>query len=333
MVYTNDCFPPLPAALRSCDKSVAFNMLMQSTSKPTSVISEDALHKKAKKDVTSILKFMGEWCRECPSEGRPAAQFIPSEPPSGTDRDHVFIKILQKQHRVEQCSRIYKLRVAKSNLPENTPEVIRSALLSYNYAKRGITLEEERVHRQRDVPDDPENVVYQVHQETDAGFCASDSSEDDAESQPAPSLQPRAQPTATTQPAYHEIPFPEPYYHPLEFCFRYGFANDTVAAFTCTRACVFSSAIGTSPSSQAMDTKTFPHFIAKNGPRGPRTPAGHMEEQHSANAHLCELKRLQRHLNQLQRKLLLLCMHHHLLCQWELQALTWDLWQCSSKAV
>lgn len=64
---------------------VAFNVLMQSTSKSTSVFSEDAVHNKAKKDVQNILKFMADWCRLCKNAGRQPGQFIPAEPPSGKD--------------------------------------------------------------------------------------------------------------------------------------------------------------------------------------------------------------------------------------------------------
>lgn len=171
--YTNDSFPPLPLAFNSCERIEAFNILMQSTSRRTSAFSEDALHNKAKKDVTTILKFMAEWCRICtknaPSQRRPGV-FIPAEPPSGHDRDWAFNKIMQTWWRTAQCLRIYKLRSANPQLPENTPQAIRAALMSYNFAKRGVTLAEERNLISREVPQDPETVHFQVVAETNAGF-------------------------------------------------------------------------------------------------------------------------------------------------------------------
>jgi hypothetical protein len=172
MHYTNDSFPQLPAALTSCSRIVAFNVLMQSTSKATSVFTEDALHNKAKNDVKSILKFLAEWCRECPIQGvtRQPGVFVPAEPPSGHDRDYVFNKIMQTWWRTAQCARIYKLRSTNTQLPENTQAAIRSALLSWNFAKRGVTLAEERGHMLQDIPDDPEHVYFQVDAETNAGY-------------------------------------------------------------------------------------------------------------------------------------------------------------------
>jgi hypothetical protein len=171
--YTNDSYPQLPVAFNSCDRIEAFNILMQSTSRRTSVFSEDALHNKAKKDVTAILKFMADWCRICtqnaPSDRRPGV-FVPAEPPSGHDRDWVFNKIMQTWWRTAQCLRIYKLRSANSHLPENTQQAIRAALMSYNFAKRGVTLSEERNFISREVPQDPETVHFQVVAETDAGY-------------------------------------------------------------------------------------------------------------------------------------------------------------------
>jgi hypothetical protein len=66
--YTNECFPPIPPALASCERISGFNILMQSTSKATSVFTEDALFGKVKGNVKLILKFITEWCRKCPSD-------------------------------------------------------------------------------------------------------------------------------------------------------------------------------------------------------------------------------------------------------------------------
>jgi hypothetical protein len=170
MVYTNSFVPQVPSALASCNRVAAFNILMQSTSRASSVFSEEALFNKAKKDVTNILKFMAEWCRICPSQtGRQPGQFIPSEPPSGKDRDWVFQNIMQTWWRTAQCLRIYKLRKNNSHLMENTPEAIRAALMSYNFAKRGVTSSEQRNFLTQAIPEDPENVYYQVNVETEAG--------------------------------------------------------------------------------------------------------------------------------------------------------------------
>lgn len=221
--YTNECFPPIPPALASCEKVAAFNILMQSTSKATSVFTEDALFGKVKGNVKRILKFITEWCRKCPSDAaRSPGVFVPAVPPSGKDRDWVFDQIMRAEWRVKQCLRVYKLRLSKSSLPENTPDAIRAALLSLNFARRGITLEEERHFISQGVPEDPEHEYYQVNAETDAGFIADSSSEDDSIAEPQGSSRPRANASiVTTQPAYHEIPFPSPYYDELEFAFRY----------------------------------------------------------------------------------------------------------------
>jgi hypothetical protein len=223
MPYTNDCFPPVPPSLASCDRVTAFNILMQSTSRSTSVFTEDALFGKVKGNVKRILKFITEWCRACPSEtARNPGVFVPAEPPSGHDRDWVFDKILRAEWRVKQCLRVYKLRVSKSALAENTPAAIRGALLSLNFARRSITLEEERNYLLQDVPDDPEHVYHQVVANTNAGFIADSSSDDENPADTQGSSRPRSSSSiVTTQPAYHEIPFPSPHYDELEFAFKY----------------------------------------------------------------------------------------------------------------
>ncbi len=53
---------------------------------------------------------------------------------------------------------------------ENTPEAIRAALMSYNFAKRGVTSSEQRNFLTQAIPEDPENVYYQVNVETEAGW-------------------------------------------------------------------------------------------------------------------------------------------------------------------
>jgi hypothetical protein len=134
----------------------------------------------------------------------------------------VFDQILRAEWRVKQCLRIYKLRLSKSSLPENTPEVIRAALLSLNFARRSVTQEEERAFVSQLVPDDPENVYHQVDAETRAGFVAESSSDDDNPADTQGSSRPRSNASiVTTQPAYHEIPFPSPHYDELEFAFKY----------------------------------------------------------------------------------------------------------------
>lgn len=128
---------------------------------------------------------------------------------------------MQTWWRTAQCLRIYKLRLANSGLPENTSEAIRSALMSYNFAKRGISAQDEHFHREQDVSDDPESVIYQVRAETDAGFIAEEeeeSGDEDVLPQAAAVARPRS--GIVNQPTYHELPFPEPYHHELEFCLK-----------------------------------------------------------------------------------------------------------------
>jgi hypothetical protein len=232
MVYSNDCFPPVPAALTQTDPANAFNILMQSTARKESVLSEDALHKKAKRDVTTILKFMGDWCRECPNEGRQPNQLVPAGPPSGIFRDEVYTNIMQKWWRTAQCLRVYKLRLSNSSLPENSADAIRSSLMSYNFAKRGVTLQQEQFYRTQSVPEDPTNVHYQVEAETNAGYIQEENSSDDDEpsgtgaasqsqSTHVGHIRQRAPSSGLlTQPSYHELQFPDPYKHELEFCFK-----------------------------------------------------------------------------------------------------------------
>lgn len=222
MPFTNDCHPSLPNSLSSMTGDVAFNVLMQSTSKSTSVFSEDAVHKKAKKDVQNILKFMADWLRLCKDAGRQPGQLIPAEPPSGHDRDQIYASIMQQWWRTAQCLRIYKLRLANSGLPENTPEAIRSALMSYNFAKRGISAQDEQFHRQEVNNDDPESVIYQVRAETDAGFIAEEEEESGDDDVPAAANAAvvRQRSGIVNQPQYHELPFPEPYHHELEYCLK-----------------------------------------------------------------------------------------------------------------
>ena len=81
----------VPPVLTTCKRVTAFNILMQSTSRATSVYTEDALFGKVKGNVKLILKFITEWCRKCPSEvARNPGVFVPAEPPSGTDMDWMF---------------------------------------------------------------------------------------------------------------------------------------------------------------------------------------------------------------------------------------------------
>lgn len=218
MPFTNTCHPSLPAAFSGIDRAAACNILMQSTSKSTSVMSEDAMHKKAKKDVQIILKFMADWNRLCPNEGRQPNQFVPSEPPSGRDRDSIYSEIMQTWWRTQQCLRVYKLRLANSSLPENNAEAIRSALKSYNFAKRGITLRDEQWYLQQEISEDPGDVHHQVESETTAGFIAEDSSDEDEAEGAAATARPRG--AIVNQPVYHEVPLPEPYHHELEYCLK-----------------------------------------------------------------------------------------------------------------
>jgi hypothetical protein len=86
---------------------------------------------------------------------------------------------------------VYKLRLSKSLLPENTPEAIRAALLSLNFARRGFTLEEERRYVSQEVSVDPEHVYFQVDAETNAGFIAESSSDDENPADTQGSSRPR----------------------------------------------------------------------------------------------------------------------------------------------
>jgi hypothetical protein len=274
MTFTNSCYPPLPAAFGGIEHTVTSNILMQSTAKSTSVMSEDAMHKKAKKDVQTMLKFMADWNRLCPNEGRQPNQFVPSEPPSGRDRDQIYCEIMQTWWRTQQCLRVYKLRLANSSLPENTAEAIRSSLKSYNFAKRGITLREEQIYLQQEVSEDPQDVHNQVESETAAGFIAEDSSDDDELGDAAPAPRPRG--AIVNQPVYHEIPMPEPYHHELEFSFK---------CVEYKRAMAHQShhVAGTSLSTRAMVTAIFLNFTVMNGSPEVPTQAVHLDEQLNDN--------------------------------------------------
>ena len=174
---------------------------------------------------------MGDWCRLCPNEGRQPNQLVPAGCPSGIQRDEIYTTIMQKWWRTAQCLRVYKLRVSNSSLPENSADAIRSSLMSYNFAKRGVTLQQEQFYRTQSVPEDPTNVHYQVQADTNAGYIQEDSTDDDepsgtgaasqSQSTHVGHIRPRA-PSAglLTQPSYHELPFPDPYRHELEFCFK-----------------------------------------------------------------------------------------------------------------
>ncbi len=265
MSFSNDCYPRLPPALSGIERTAASNILMQSTSRATSVLSEEAMHKKAKKDVQNILKFMADWNRLCPHEGRQPNQFVPSEPPSGKDRDQIYYQIMQTWWRTGQCLRIYKLRMANSLLPENNPEAIRSALKSYNFAKRGISHQDEQFYLQQDISEDPEDVHHQVEAETSAGFIAEDSSDEEE-------LGERPRGSIVTQPVYHEVPFPEPHHHELEYCLK-------CVEYKRTLAYQFHHVAGTLLSTRATVTKIFPNFTVLNGSPEVPTQAVHMDDQ------------------------------------------------------
>lgn len=135
MPYTNDFFPPIPPSLATCERATAFNILMQSKSRSTSVFTKDALFGKVNGNVQRILKFITEWCRKCPSDAaRNPGVFVPAEPPSvWHDRDWVFDQIMRAEWRIKPCLRKHKLRVSCDMSQINATESQRATRLLFVY--------------------------------------------------------------------------------------------------------------------------------------------------------------------------------------------------------
>jgi hypothetical protein len=232
----NSSYPSVPQSLLDCDRNEAIAVLHYSTGTGGANLSKDALYRKAKSGTTKLLKYMGNWLSVCKDPNTNAAEFTPSVPPSGKDRDWVWLQIKKTEHRIAQCLKIYKSRIENRQLGENSPEAIKESLTHLIFAKRGRSLEEEmelrgmsqsddfasRSHAfQREEEQHLRDELRSIFEEVDAGYC---SSEDDEDGAPRPtsvsSASSSSRPTSNVPRTYFEVPYSDHAHHVHEFTFK-----------------------------------------------------------------------------------------------------------------
>jgi hypothetical protein len=235
----NSSYPNCPEALRISDRTSAVALLHQSTQTGRSSLSKDALYRKAKKGVQKLLKYMGDWTRICKDPNTRPGDFVPSVPPSGTDRDFVWTKIKSTEHRSNECLKIWKRRSANQHLPENTPDAIREALVHLNFARRGYSLDEEMHFRGQveiqSLNEEEEAVWRQISEEVDAGEVSGVLADSDDEN---PNTSRSITQTSTAPRGYFETPYCEIQgnYHLLELAAKAftqyaGHGHDDISMF------------------------------------------------------------------------------------------------------
>ena len=249
----NSSYPTVPHALQACNRDDAIAILHQSTSTGSANLSKDALHRKAKQGVKKLLKLMCEWVRVCKDPNTNPGEFIPSTPPSGKDRDWVWLQIKKVEHRVAQCTKIYKMRLSNRHLPENSEEVIKESLTHLVFARRGKSLEEEMELRGFASIDDYSGSeasqaeqaimrleVQSIFEEIEAGFCPSDEDDEGTSTSRAASTSASSTSRLTTSAprSYFEIPYADAH-HVHEFTFKAftqyaGHGAATIAQFYTT---------------------------------------------------------------------------------------------------
>jgi hypothetical protein len=221
---TNASFPSCPDALRNADRTAAVQMLNQSTGSGKASLTKESLYRKAKKGVQKLLKYMGDWVRVCKDPNTRDGQFIPAQPPSGQDRDWVWNKIKSTEHRCIQCLKIWKSRSENRHLVENTDAAVQEALIHLNFARRGMSLDEEMafrgMHENGDLDEEQVGLYSQIMQEVASGQVLVDS--DDDEAAPATSNANVSRVSTSAPRGYFEQPYCEMsgIYHPFELAFK-----------------------------------------------------------------------------------------------------------------
>ena len=249
----NSSYPTVPHALQACNRDDAIAILNQSTATGSANLSKDALHRKAKQGVKKLLKLMSEWVRVCKDPNTNPGEFVPSAPPSGKDRDWVWLQIKKVEHRVAQCTKIYKMRLSNRHLPENSEEVVKESLTHLVFARRGKSLEEEMELRGFASIDDYSGSeasqaeqatmrleVQSIFAEIEAGFCPSDEDDEGISTSRAASTSAASTSRLTTSAprSYFEIPYADAH-HVHEFTFKAftqyaGHGAATIAQFYTT---------------------------------------------------------------------------------------------------
>jgi hypothetical protein len=230
-------YPTVPQSLSECDRNEAISVLHYSTGTGGANLSKDALYRKAKEGVKKLLKYMGNWVSVCKDGHTNAGEFTPSAPPSGKDRDWVWLQIKKTEHRIAQCLKIYKLRIENRQLPENSAEVIKESLTHLIFARRGRSLEDEMELRGMSQSDDFSSRSHRfpredeshlrsemqgIVEEVDAGYISSEDDEDGAPPRTTSlsSASGSSRPTANVPRTYFEVPYADHTHHVHEFTFK-----------------------------------------------------------------------------------------------------------------
>jgi hypothetical protein len=281
-------------------------------------LSKDALHRKAKAGVKKLLKLMSEWVRVCKDPQTNPGEFVPSAPPSGKDHDWVWLQIKKVEHRVAQCTKIYKMRLSNRHLPENSDEVIKESLTHLVFARRGKSLEEEMELRGFALIDDFSGSersqaeqtgmrleVQSIQEEIEAGFCTS---EDDDEGPSASragstSAASTSRLTSSAPRSYFEVPYADAH-HVHEFTFKAftqyaGHGAEAIAHFYTSewadQSRTQASAGGTGRSHQRRNDRHIQlrnQEAARGAPSEPRdSHSSAHSAQSSASSHLESLAR------------------------------------------
>jgi hypothetical protein len=251
----NASYPAVPQSLSECDRNEAISVLHYSTGTGGANLSKDALHRKAKSGVKQLLKYMGNWVSVCKDGNTNAGEFTPAVPPSGKDRDWVWLQIKKTEHRIAQCLKIYKLRTENRHLPENTADAIKESLTHLIFARRGRSLEEEMELRgmaqsddyssrsnafQREDENHLRREISGIFEEVDAGYCTSEDDESDqnraSRTTSIASASSSSRPTANVPRTYFEVPYADHTHHVHEFTFKAftqyaGHGHATIAQF------------------------------------------------------------------------------------------------------
>jgi hypothetical protein len=251
----NASYPAVPQSLSECDRNEAISVLHYSTGTGGANLSKDALHRKAKSGVKKLLKYMGNWVSVCKDGNTNSGDFTPSAPPSGKDRDWVWLQIKKTEHRIAQCLKIYKLRTENRHLPENTADAIKESLTHLIFARRGRSLEEEMELRGMAQSDDfsSRSTAFQreeeshlrgelsgIFEEVAAGYCTSEDDEPDQNrAARTTSTASASRPTANVPRTYFEVPYADHTHHVHEFTFKAftqyaGHGHATIAQFYTT---------------------------------------------------------------------------------------------------
>lgn len=142
----NPNFPACPPQMKAVgDCEVFIRAMMSTTGAGRHSHTGVSLLRKYKELKKDMLKLIADWNMLC---GCTFGSNVLGDPPTGTLKETIYQRLLQTCYRKEETARVLKLRLAcvgvqHANAPLCTPENIRLARFSCNYASRGFTKADE----------------------------------------------------------------------------------------------------------------------------------------------------------------------------------------------